>query len=105
MTDINNQWGPIAALALITIVLSIYTLVSMRWWLANGDKLPKRLIGAASLIAIACIIVAPLFLLIYLMGKMKLAQNFYPYGAATVLLTWIAPGVIYNLIYTFRRKN
>jgi hypothetical protein len=105
MTDTTNQTGSILILALVAIILSIYTLVGLRWWLENRDKLPKRLVGVLTLVVIAAIFFAPGFLLTYLMGEMKLAKNLGQYGGGIVLLVWIAPGVIYNLICQFRRNR
>jgi hypothetical protein len=105
MTDTTNQNGSILILALVTIILSIYTLVSMRWWLGNRDKLPRRLVGALTLVAIAVIFFVPPLLLSYLMSEMKLAKKLGTYGGGIVLLVWCVPGAIYNLVYAFRRNR
>jgi hypothetical protein len=113
MTDTTNQSGSIVILAMVTIILSIYTLVSGRWWLKNGMKWygwagkNKFLLIVAFLsqyVAFAAVVVAPALLLAYLMGRMK-PGTLGQYGAGIVLLTWLAPGVIYNLICQFRRNR
>ena len=114
MTDTANQTGPILILVLVTIILSVYTLVSLRWWNKNGDRLTKRWVGprwsglllsVLGLVAIVLIIVAPMFLLFFLIGKLKLGKGLGVYGIDTVFLIWIVPGVIYNLIMTFRQSG
>lgn len=113
MTVTINQVNAILILTLVTIILAIYSAVSMRWWAENRDKLTNRLPKpwyglfslVSSLIAIAAIIVAPGFLLTYLMNDMKLVKNIGTYGRDAVFLAWCVPGAIYNLIYAFRRNR
>jgi hypothetical protein len=105
MTDTTNQNGSILILTLVTIGLSIYTFVGTRWWFGNRDKLPKRLVGVLTLVAIAAIFFVPPLLLSYLTSEMKLAKKLGPYGGGIVLLVWCVPGAIYSLIHAFRRNK
>jgi hypothetical protein len=114
MTDTTNQTGSIIILALVTIVLSVYTLVSLRWWNKHGDRLTKRWVGPRwsglllyilGLVAIALTIVAPMFLLFLLIGELKLGKSLGVYGIDTVLFVWIFPGAIYNLVMAFRQSG
>ena len=113
MTDNINQIGSILILVLVTIILAIYSAVSTRWWVENRDRLTNKLQEpwyglfslASSLLAIAAIIVAPVFLLAYLMNDIKLVRNLGTYERDAVLLAWCVPGAIYNLICAFRRNK
>jgi formate hydrogenlyase subunit 3/multisubunit Na+/H+ antiporter MnhD subunit len=106
-----SETSSILILALVTIVLSVYSLVVTKWWRRNRDRLIKcwggpRWSGLLSLVLllvfIAAVIVAPGFLLTYLMNDMKLVKNIGTYGRSAALLTWIGPSAIYSLIYAFR---
>jgi hypothetical protein len=113
MTDTANQNGSILILVLVTIVLSIYTLVSLRWWIKNGDRLTKLwgglkwsglLLYVLGLVVIAAIFFAPALFLAYLMGKVK-PETLGQYGADIILLVWIIPLGIYILIYVIRQSR
>jgi hypothetical protein len=88
-----NETSSFLILAFVTIVMSTWTLVSLRWWTKNNLRFYKLCKGWLALLAlplwigsIVVVIVAPMFLLMYLMGEMKLEKDFYPYGAGAVLL-------------------
>ena len=114
MTVTANQIGSILILALVTIVLSIYTLVGMRWWLKNGPKwygwakINRFLVFVAlgsQCAAFAAVVLAPIFLLAYLMNDVELVKNIGTNGRTAVFLTCLAPGVIYNLISELRKNR
>ena len=101
----NEQTGRIIALALITIVMAIYTLLGFRWWLKNMDRLPKRLVAVLWLASIAFLIFAPGYFLGYLMNDVKLVAGISSFGRCIVLMAWIVPGVVYGVVYRIRQDR
>jgi len=105
MANIDSGSSSILILALVTIILSIYSAVSMRWWVAKKDKLTNDVVKfVLFLVAIAALIVAPMFILAYFMGRMK-PETLGQYGGGIVLLVWIFPSGIYTLIHIFYRNR
>ena len=99
MTDNATQSGSILILAVITIVLAIYTSITLRWWMMKKDKLSNDIVKyALFLVAVAVIILAPALFLNYLMNDIKLVKNIGPNGRAIVILAWFVPALVYNVI-------
>jgi hypothetical protein len=92
-----------------TIAMAAWTLFSLKWWLKKKETIPP-ITGLnwlflkwflASLVAVALIVVAPLFLLAELMSM----DNNGHTNPAIALFGWIMPTFIFIVVYFIRQHR
>jgi hypothetical protein len=109
----GNHTNSIAVLAVITLVLAIYTFFGvswsrrnyLRWWeWAGKDRFRVFLALLFSVVLWAALLVGPGLVLGYLMNSVKLVDGIGPNGRFIVFLGWILPAFIY-LVVDIARKS
>lgn len=105
MNNASNGVFPIVILALITAMLAAYTLVAMRLWIDNMYRLTKRLVLPLYFLVVITVIIAPIAFLGYLMDYVHIVKNMDSKDSVLVIGAWIAPGLLYNIIYLIRRDR